>query len=94
MTRGLTLGFAAVLTPTPSSREQLAADAHYSRGLAYLKKGEFDRAITDFDEAIRLNPEDGEAYHNRGVAHGKKGELARAEADFAKAKELGYANPE
>ena len=30
--------------------------AHINRGLAWHKKGEFDKAIADLDEAIRLNP--------------------------------------
>ena len=29
---------------------------HYNRGLDYCKKGEFDRAISDYTEAIRIYP--------------------------------------
>ncbi len=32
------------------------------------KKGEYDKAIADFTEAIRLDPKDARAYYNRGVA--------------------------
>src|SRR6476659_1178043 len=31
------------------------APAHDGRGVAYLNQGELDRAIADFDEAIRLD---------------------------------------
>jgi hypothetical protein len=33
--------------------------------LRYLKKGEFDRAIGDFNEAIRLDAKLGAAYYHR-----------------------------
>ena len=55
-------------------------------GSSYGNKGNFDRAIADFSEAIRLDPKDARAYHDRGVAYGKKGEMAKAEEDFAQAK--------
>src|SRR5262245_38197752 len=33
-----------------------SAIAHHERGLSYKSKGDFDRAIADFSEAIRLDP--------------------------------------
>jgi len=51
--------------------------------------GDFDKAIADFNEAIRLDPNNAQAYQNRGVAYEKKGEKAKAEEDFAQAKKLG-----
>ncbi|MEG4581289.1 tetratricopeptide repeat protein [Microcoleus sp. MON1_C5] len=39
----------------------------------------------DFNEAIRLNPNDAEAYHCRGVVHYQQGDLKRAIADFNEA---------
>ena len=38
------------------SGKQLAW-AYSNRGIAYVHKGDKDRALTDFNEAIRLNPE-------------------------------------
>jgi serine protease Do len=60
------------------------------RGRAYHGLGEYQRAIQDLDEAIRLNPEYAEAYNNRGIAHGMLGNSVQAEQDFAKSKELGF----
>ena len=57
----------------------------YSRGLAYEAKHEFDRAIIDFSEAIRRDPEHAEAYCYRGVAYRNKGEFDKAIADFTEA---------
>ena len=59
--------------------------AYCNRGLAYSKKGESDKAITDCTEAIRLRPDDAVAYKNRGWAYGNKGEYDRAIADFTEA---------
>ena len=32
------------------------ADAYNNRGLAYRAKGDYDHAIADYNEAIRLDP--------------------------------------
>ena len=61
-----------------------------NRSLAYIKKGLFDYALTDSDEAIRLNPTLETAYVNRGIAHEGLGRQEDAENDFDKAVELGY----
>lgn len=56
--------------------------ARIGRGKAYVVKRMLDEAISDFTEAIRLNPEALEAYGERGLAFlGKKEEL-RARIDF------------
>ena len=72
-----------------AENEQRAVEA-FSRGLAYLNKGELDKAIADCTAAIRLDPDDGETYHHRGLAHQARGDRAKADADFAKARELGH----
>ena len=50
-------------------------------------KGDRDRAIADFNEAIRLDPDpkDARAYNNRGLAWRNKGDLDRAIADYSEA---------
>jgi len=40
--------------------------------LTYGNKGEFDKAIADYDESIRLDPKQTEAYNGRVVCIGKK----------------------
>jgi tetratricopeptide (TPR) repeat protein len=56
--------------------------AYDNRGTAWHAKGENDRAIADYTEAIKLNPKDVPAYNNRGTAWRDKGDLDRALADY------------
>jgi tetratricopeptide (TPR) repeat protein len=42
--------------------------AHTNRGNAYAAKGDFDRAISDYDLAIKYNPSFSKPFNNRGVA--------------------------
>jgi tetratricopeptide (TPR) repeat protein len=59
--------------------------AYSSRGIAYLAKGDNDRAIADYDQAIRLDPKLRSAYYNRGTAYQAKGDNDRAIADYDQA---------
>jgi tetratricopeptide (TPR) repeat protein len=71
----------AVIKPGRDKGEKLA-EAFNNRGIAYRFKGDFDRAIQDYGQAIRLNPKSSAAFNNRGVAHDQKGEYERAVADY------------
>lgn len=66
------------------TRDNLLAD-YNSRGAAYLHKSDHDRAIADFTQEIRLNPNLALAYANRGYAYDLKGEHDRAIADETQA---------
>ena len=58
---------------------------YYNRGVEYKNKGDLDRAIADYTETIRLDPEDKDPYINRGVAYDAKGDHDRAIADYSEA---------
>jgi len=58
-----------------------AAQAAYDRGLAALKQENYDKAITEFTEAIRLDPNNVDAYLLRGASYYAKGDKDRALAD-------------
>src|SRR5262245_27978729 len=53
-----------------------------SRGGGHARQGQYDRAIADFNEALRLDPSDDRARYNRGLAYALSGEHDRAIADF------------
>jgi lipoprotein NlpI len=65
----------------------------FGRGLAYIAKGERDRAIADYNEAKRLDPQIARAYFNRGNAYRAKGDNDRAIADYDEAIRLDPKNP-
>ena len=58
----------------------------YSRGLAYLKSGDYQKSIADYDAALNLNPKNAYSLHGRGIAKQKKDDAAGAEADLAAAR--------
>ena len=58
---------------------------YFYRGAAYYYKGDYDRAITDYDQAIRLQPDLAGAYYNRGLTYADKGDYDRAIADYDQA---------
>ena len=57
--------------------------AYSNRGRAYASLGQPERAMEDFDEAIRLDPELAPAYYNRGSLYGNLGQPQRAIQDLA-----------
>src|SRR5579875_1944089 len=61
------------------------ASVYYNRGIEYDQKGDHDRAIADYSEAIRLRPNYPVAFYNRGVVYGEKGDDDRAIADYSEA---------
>ena len=54
----------------------------FQDGVAAYKNKDYDNAIINFTEVIRLKPNDASAYYNRGIAYMGKGDNARAGADF------------
>jgi tetratricopeptide (TPR) repeat protein len=59
--------------------------AFYRRANAYNEVGEPDRAIADYNQAIRINPNHAGSFSNRGVAHTRKGNYDRAIEDYDQA---------
>jgi tetratricopeptide (TPR) repeat protein len=59
--------------------------AYHNRGFVYLSLGQYDRALADFTEAVRLRPNFADAYHLRGDLHRARGDLDRAIADYSAA---------
>jgi tetratricopeptide (TPR) repeat protein len=80
-------GCSAVIKAGRDRGEKLA-EAYSSRGVAYRLKGEYDRAIQDYGQAIKLDAKSATAYANRGVAYDNKGEYDRAIQDYDQAIKL------
>jgi len=69
------------------------AGLYDNRGVEYRKIGQYDRAIADYSEAIRLDPNYAKAFNNRGDAYRDKGEYDRATADYNQAIGLNPKDP-
>jgi tetratricopeptide (TPR) repeat protein len=77
-------GCTAVIRAGKDTPAKLAS-AFNNRGVAYRYKGEYERALEDYNEAIRLNPNDASHYNNRGIVYRMKGEYDRAISDYDEA---------
>jgi tetratricopeptide (TPR) repeat protein/predicted aspartyl protease len=59
-----------------------------SRALVRLRLGDFDKAIDDFDAALKANSQNAAALYGRGIAELKKNKTAEGEADMAHAQKM------
>jgi tetratricopeptide (TPR) repeat protein/predicted aspartyl protease len=66
----------------------LTAPILESRGLVRLRSGDYDKAIADYDESLKLAPKDAGSLYGRGVAKIRKQKTADGEADLARATAL------
>jgi tetratricopeptide (TPR) repeat protein len=60
-------------------------NAHNRRGMDLIAKHQFDRAISEFDQALQDNPKDALAYQWRGTAHSHQGDFDGAIKDLSEA---------
>jgi tetratricopeptide (TPR) repeat protein len=67
---------------TQSTSTPTTAEGFSNRGAEKGEKEDFQGAIADFNEAIRLNPNYEKAYSNRGAAYFQLGDIQKAIADF------------
>ena len=72
-------------TPRPSGSNQTSSEAYNNRGLARQTKGDLDGSLDDYNEAIRLKPDEADAYYNRGITRKAKGDLNGAIDDYNEA---------
>ncbi|HEY2676321.1 MAG TPA: aspartyl protease family protein [Steroidobacteraceae bacterium] len=59
-----------------------------SRGFVYLRSGELNKAVADFDSSLKLNPKSASALYGRGVAKSRMSNAAEGRADIAAATSL------
>ncbi len=65
-------------------RVQAACD-YFGRAIVYDKRGDADRAISDYSLAILMDPQSVQAYRCRAIAYAKRGQAEMAIADMTKA---------
>ena len=78
----------AVTSYSESLRFDQSAPTFYNRGLVHARLRQYQQAVEDFSEAIRLNGEHAEAYFNRGLAFRSLGKDADANRDIQTANDL------
>jgi tetratricopeptide (TPR) repeat protein len=69
------------------------AGTYVNRGVLKLRRANYDAAILDFDQALRLKPDMGEGYVNRGAAAIGQHRYPDGLADLNKAIALGVDEP-
>ncbi len=62
--------------------DKAKAVVHFAKGCSYQEKGQWDKAIAEYNEAIELDPKFAMAYVNRGAAYASIGQLDKAIADY------------
>jgi tetratricopeptide (TPR) repeat protein len=72
----------------PPAHDHAAAAVYLMRAKGYMQRKEYQRALTDLDEALRLNPQSGDAWMVRVAAWVEQGDFRQALADVARRLEL------
>jgi tetratricopeptide (TPR) repeat protein len=82
----------------PSDRNQASklnsVDTYINQGLTYHRQRNYQQAISNYSQAIALNPNSDKAYSNRAAAYNEQKDYQKAIADSSKAISLNptYAN--
>ena len=75
------------LISTQAQAEKARPGVHRVKGAVgvYLKKGELDKAIADYDAALGIEPMLAVSLYGRGIAKRQKGDAAGSETDITAA---------
>jgi tetratricopeptide (TPR) repeat protein len=85
---GGTVSAQTVLPQFPIQISQLTAEDYVNRGTQRFNQGDYQGAITDFNQAIKLDPKFAWAYAGRGTAKARLGDSQGAIADYNQAIKL------
>jgi tetratricopeptide (TPR) repeat protein len=72
----------AIASKKFAKQKRVLSLLYTNRGVEYEIKKEFDKAIADHDQAIKIDPKNPAAYNNRGNAYVGKADWERAVVDF------------
>ena len=76
------LAFVVAVSPENTPEKIAQAEEQITQGMDWARKGDAQRAISSFDEAIKLAPEMAQAYHQRGKAYSILDRREQAIQDF------------
>src|SRR5262245_22233402 len=77
----------AIAANAQNSREAMAS-SYIERGNIWMARGEYDKAIADYDLAIASAPSAADGYRSRAIARYRKADLDGAFADFDRVVQL------
>lgn len=83
----------STLLDTPGLPEEQRSLAHGMRALAYSLLGLFDKALQDYDQALKINPDYPLALNNRAWSYYKLGRPRDGIADVEKALQISPGSP-
>lgn len=92
---GLALAFVLMSPAGPWAQEDLfdqnTAETHFQKGLQYYFQRQYPEAIQEFEESLKVNPDDARSYYFLGYAYYELRDLDKAQEAF----DLAYqANPQ
>ena len=67
---------------------QLQSDDYFRQGLAFAKQGQWKEAVSAYEEALRLDPNNPQTYLNLGFVYYELGYDREAQEAFDKASKL------
>ena len=79
---GLLCLFLGSLAAADELFDTKAADAHFQQGLKLYFKQQYDSAIKEFEEAIKIDPENAKAYYFIGYSYYKLKNMPKAMETF------------
>jgi tetratricopeptide (TPR) repeat protein len=68
-----------------AKQSPMSASVLNSRGLVRLRRGDYDKSIADYDDALKLAPKSAWALYGRGVAEMRRKRVPEGRADIAAA---------
>lgn len=82
-------GILCLLLSSLSAADELfdtkAADAHFQQGLKLYFKQQYEGAIKEFEEAVKIDPENAKAYYFLGYTYYKLKDMPKAMETFEQA---------
>ena len=82
------LALSGTVKPLSRDNHSISAETYFARGNTKADLGQYFAAISDYDKAIQLEPDDAIAYYNRGLAKAGLGRYSVAISDYNKAIQL------